>query len=160
MGKKNSEGYMDLTPYFAIRNAEGERMDRKGQVWWVKTGTGKKKAVVFNDQGDVCNVCLLYANPQDDESVRVRNEWASPRIPSYVLDYNFMEVICKATEQEMIALTNAIQDCLQFPVVEKVVEKVVEVEKERTTDEKDIEIAKVTAERDIYKDLFEKVMAR
>lgn len=171
--KRNASGYYDPTAYEAIKSImKGENKMNKGEIWEAKQSNGTfKNVIVIADHGKFCtvlNLCENY-NPEQIEVVCQGIMYTDPRKLQYTFNDMFTNFIRTMKDEEFDYIMEKIADGLGLDKPQPT-ETVEEKSKEAfipcpepTIDLFDIEAIKdaerAKAERDVYKGLYEKLLA-
>lgn len=170
LNKKNPEGYMDTTPYYALSNAEKEMFFR-GDIFkrYDKNKNEEKYYLIVSANersGDMIQTVLPLFETKDDkydDTIEIKTtsgiRYANPKCIQYVNSGLLKEFVRNITMNEMEEIEKGIIDSLglsiepQESVVEKVVEKVVEVPVASNV-ELEKRLVEAQTEARIYKELY------
>lgn len=185
--RRNGSGYIDQTAYKAIRNIEGVREMERGEIYEVQYNGDYKEAVVIAVHPNLCTVLMLddkqYNNSVQVVSTSIR--YANPEMLSYKTKRDFGRFVKIMKDDEFKVLMNQVMRKLQVcdfcdtydeTENEKLKAELMECTKERDYFEAQMKIAKrdtgksedmmalwleikgVEAERDLYKQCYEKLL--
>lgn len=186
---RNGSGYVDLTAYHAMENVlrgENQMEFNRGEIFEYKTNNGYeiKKALVvsadFRAGGRYLSIIVLIDEPKGVINVPIVCEgmmYADCGMVSFATNDRLGNFIRKATEAEMAQIDEGIAKCLGIEPKVVEVEKIVEVPTipvestiEMTADgvhaesklaiEAVEELAAAKAEANVYKNLYEQLLAR
>lgn len=161
---KNSEGYADPTAYFALCNIHKEETDmaEKGQILKIETPKGSRYFLTANQKkenpGSIVGFFLLDQPGTGDYRVELDtllgSFWMDPYYITHVRP-DAVEGIATVVDAaaEVGKVDAAMADCYGIGTVVKEVVKETAVEVNVTSE---ATLIKVTAERDVYKNLLEK----
>lgn len=176
---RNGSGYADPTAYKAFMNIErDEKMDfKRGEIFEYKEVNKGiyRKAVILsadfraNDRWQ--SILLLNEEPKGKISVPIVCEgmmYADCSTVSFGKVEKFGNFIRKATQAEMAQIDEGVAKCLglEQKVVKELIAEVtpppvmLKVEEEPTVEVVSEELATAKAEAKIYKDLYEKLLAK
>lgn len=180
---RNGSGYVDITAYKAINNLErsnsGMRFQR-GEIfeYEMKDRYETKKALVvsanFRAGGRYISIIVMTDEPKGEVSVPIVCQgmmYADCGMVSFATDDRLGNYIRSASAEEMAQIDEGIARCLgiEQKTVEVPVEKIVEVTQppmvlpeanEGTVEFFSEELATAKAEAKIFKDLYEKLLAK
>ena len=181
---RNGSGYVDWTAYKAMQNVmEGEnRVEfNRGEIFEYETTKGEiKKALIvsadFRAGGRYLSIIVLIDEPKGEINVPIVCEgmmYADCGMVSFAVNDRLGNYIRKATDAEMAQIDEGIIRCLgiepKVVEVEKIVgvptipvETLVEMTPDgfRSDIETAEELAAVKAEANVYKSLYEQLLAR
>lgn len=165
--KKNGSGYVDYTAYEAIKQASrgGEKV-HSGEIWGITQNNGTKKYVIVLAVSDDCTTILRLTDAEWDGAYPVKCKGLM-YTDVYKIGYCFYNTydnfIRAMTEKEYADLMEKVAAALGLPARGQVeVEKPVEVVKEivKPDPETGKALAQAETERDIYKALYQELMAK
>lgn len=114
---RNGSGYVDLTAYKAIKNADGGVIMNKGEIWTIKHGKYTRMAVVLAVHERVCNVLVLNdekSSENDFEVIAKGVKYTDPCMISYAFNDNFLEFVKCMKDHEFETLTDIVRGELGF----------------------------------------------
>lgn len=162
---KNSEGYADPTAYFALCNIRKEETDmaEKGQILRVETPKGSRYFLTANQKkenpGSIVGFFLLDQPGTGDYRVELDtllgSFWMDPYYITHVRPDAVEGIATVVGADEIGKVDAAMADCYGIGTVVKEVVKETAVEVNVASE---AELIRVTAERDVYKNLLEKMM--
>lgn len=157
---RNGSGYVGPTAYAALMEVQkGENMDKKtGEIWEVTNNNGfVRECIILADNGGCCTILPLIDedNGHTDIQVNCRGiKYADSRKLQYTFDNCCTDFVRKLNEQEFNTIMNKVAASLG--IQQKVVEVVKEVEALVVPD--NLELAKVQAQLEVYKGLYEDLL--
>lgn len=170
---RNGSGYADPTAYKAFMNIErDEKMDfERGEIYEyeeTKKGTHKKALILsadFKKNNRWQNVLFLNEEPKGQINVPIACEglmYADCGFVSLAISENFGRFIRKAREEEMAQIDEGVAKCLglEQKVAKEFIDEVTLQAMVLPTEEPSEELATAKAEAKIYKDLYEKLLAK
>lgn len=178
---RNGSGYVDITAYKAINNIERSNSGMKyqrGEIfeYEMRDRYETKKALVvsanFRAGGRYISIIVMTDEPKGEVSVPIVCQgmmYADCGMVSFATDDRFGNYIRSASAEEMAQIDEGIARCLgiEQKTVEVPVEKIVEVPgnvvsiTDLSSDEGfSEELATAKAEAKIFKDLYEKLLAK
>lgn len=164
---RNGSGYVDWTAYQALKKYQKGEEDmnfKRGEIYEYEMQNGIiKNALIisanFRQNNGYQNVIVLTDDEKDEAySVPIvcgRMMYADCGMVSFALKNRIGNYIRTATDDEMKLIDEGIAKCLG--IEQKAVEKIVEVPVQDNTSE---ELATAKAEAKIFKDLYEKLLAK
>lgn len=165
---KNQEGYMDTTPYEAIKNVMKGGNDMEiygGDIFKARlNGGGEKEFVLLAVHNKFSTVLMLSDNESLPVSVIGSSmKYTDPGQIQYIYNDNLVEFIRSMKQKEYDELMRAVADGLgikQKPQEAKEIPVVKEIIKEvpKAVPEASEELTKARAERDVYKQLYENLI--
>lgn len=170
---RNGSGYADPTAYKALKNYQrghGDMEFKRGEIFQYKIGSEYREALVvsadYRANDNILNIIVLDDEARRDSVQIVCRgiKYADCSFISYGYANSFGAFIRKATELEMEEIDEGIAKSLGIPAT-RVEEKIVEVEKPSWAEPVEDfvaneELTKAKAEAEIYKDLYEKLLAK
>lgn len=180
---KNGSGYSDPTAYKAFMNIEKERdekMDfKRGEIFEVEMNNSiyNKKALVvsadFRSGESYLNVILLTDEPKGNINVPIICEgkmYADCGMVSFITSNRLLRFIRKAREEEMAKIDEGVAKCLGIEIEPVYMDSNEEIERLQHELRKcnniipvcdnTEELAAAKAEAKIYKDLYERLLAK
>ena len=172
---KNGSGYSDPTVYKAFMNIErDEKMDfKRGEIFEVEMNNSiyTKKALVvsadFRSGENYLNVIVLTDEPKGNINVPIICEgkmYADCGMVSFITSNRLLRFIRKAREDEMAQIDEGVAKCLglEQKVEKELIAKVTPPPMVLSVAEETFseELATAKAEANIYKDLYEKLLAK
>lgn len=169
---RNGSGYYDPTAFEAMKNIIKKKVDKMkhGEIWEIQQNNGQfKNVVVLASHNDIAQV-LHISEYGGDNSIEVNYQGISftdPRKIQYAFNDNFTNYIRTLKDEEFEAIMDAVAEGLGLATsYEKAVEPVQEewhpipeVLDRLPFDGESEELIKAKTERDVYKDLYEKLLA-
>lgn len=182
---RNASGYYDSTAYEAIKNIiESEKVNRmtinQGEIWEIKQNNGTyRNVIVLAVHDDVAQVLQLI-DVGNSYSIEINCQgikYTDPRKIQYTFNDTFTDFIRNLKTEEFDKIMNAVADCLGLSThhTEEAVEPVDFQEELKNAMKKPViemtqdsivfnqadteELIKAKAERDIFKGLYEKLLA-
>ncbi len=170
---RNGSGYYDETAYMAIKNyikSEEKNMELyEGDIFRAVMKSGEEREfVILSVHKDISTVLMLSDNEYFPCEVNCNGiKYTHPGMLQYVFNDRFTTFIRSMKKDEIDDLKRKVLEALgcsipekETPaeVIEKVVEKVVEVP--AVDEELKNSLDRTIAERDIYKELYEKLLMR
>ena len=176
---RDGSGYVDFTAYQAMKNIEKGQNNMKckhGDIFEYKLSTGEMKLAVivspdWRSDDRYVNVICMTDELKGDISVPVSTVhglmYADCKMVSFADTRRLDSFVQSVKEAEMQKIDEGIAECLGIEpqVIEKEVVKEVikevpkEVVKEVATTDR-VELAKAKAEADVYKSLYEQLLAK
>ena len=160
---RNGSGYVDPTAYTALLEVQkGENMDKRtGEIWEVQYNNGYvKECIVIADHGSCCTILQLRDDDDKgfcDLEVNCRGiRFADSRKPQYAFDNALVSFVRKLSDQEFDTIKNKVAASLGIKA--QVVEVVKEVAAEALQLPENLELAKVQAQLEVYKGLYEDLL--
>lgn len=174
---KNGSGYHDPTAYKALSNIErDEDMDyKRGEIFEIEMNNrpDTKKALVvsadFRSGENYLNVIVLTDEPKGNVNVPIVCEgkmYADCGMVSFITSNRLLRFIRKAREDEMNQIDEGIAKCLGLEMkdvglpTESIAKIVAPMIVEPSVEVFSEELATAKAEANIYKDLYEKLLAK
>lgn len=166
---RNGAGYVDWTAYQALKKyqkGEENMSFKRGEVYEYEMQNGMVKSALivsadFRANNGYLNVIVLTDDEKEEAySVPIvcgRMMYADCGMVSFALKNRIGNYIRSATDAEMKLIDEGIAKCLG--IEQKAVEKVVEVPVKQS-DNTSEELATAKAEAKIFKDLYEKLLAK
>lgn len=171
MRVRNSEGYMDLTPYIAIQRTTREEKNMKdtarpGEIWIVQSAQGESPALVLADDGYTATYIKLREGNMGANNVRIIYQgtmYVSPTMIQYGRSENCASYEKTITDDEYDAVRGAIADALNIVLADETDAPTLEPLEIDTSGYEEFRdkihslemaLAKCEGERDVYKDLF------
>ena len=174
---RNGSGYADPTAYKALSNIErDEDMDyKRGEIFEIEMNNrpDTKKALVvsadFRSGENYLNVIVLTDEPKGNVNVPIVCEgkmYADCGMVSFITSNRLLRFIRKAREDEMNQIDEGIAKCLGLEMkdvglpTESIAKIVAPMIVEPSVEVFSEELATAKAEANIYKDLYEKLLAK
>lgn len=174
---RNGSGYADPTAYKALSNIErDEDMDyKRGEIFEIEMNNrpDTKKALVvsadFRSGENYLNVIVLTDEPKGNVNVPIVCEgkmYADCGMVSFITSNRLLRFIRKAREDEMNQIDEGIAKCLGLEMkdvglpTESIAKIVAPMIAEPSVEVFSEELATAKAEANIYKDLYEKLLAK
>lgn len=167
---RNGSGYVDITAYKAINNLERmKKMEfKRGEVFEYETNSGEIKSALvvsadFRAESNYINIIMLTDAPKGDVNVPIRTSggmmYADCGMVSFALAFRMGQFLRVTTDDEMAQIDEGICKCLglESKTIEVPVEKVVEVTPSPVQYSEELATAK--AEANVYKGLYERLLA-
>lgn len=161
---RNGSGYVDPTAYKALLEVQkGEPMEnRTGELWEVTNNKGYvNECIILADHGKVCTILQLIDedNGYSDIQVNCRGiKFTDSRKLQYCFDNACTGFIRKLSEQEFEAIMKKVAASLGIKAQVVEVVKEVEIVKETEALPDNLELAKVQAQLEVYKGLYEDLL--
>lgn len=170
---RNGSGYYDPTAFEAMKNIIKKVKVYKmkhGEIWEIQQNNGEfKNVIVLASHNDIAQV-LHISKYGGDNSIEVNCQGISftdPRKIQYAFNDNFTNYIRTLKDEEFEAIMDAVAEGLGLVTsYEKAVEPVQEewhpipeVLERLPFDGESEELIKAKTERDVYKDLYENLLA-
>lgn len=159
---RNQEGYKDLTAFNAIRNMEGKMMKYKpGDIIETSVGSGKAIALCLIQGEDYVTATRLCEQKPEQNAYYIQSLDKFIDTGRFFWCFNDLCGSKKGSvsSDELDDIKDMIADSFGIKFKVRGGSEVV-VHEQIVPNELLIEIAKLKAERDVYKDLFEKMMVR
>ena len=156
----NGSNYVDRTAYQAIQNVmKGEKtMEKKvGQVWKIKQNNGLDAEVLILAVHDGYCTTVQVKDAYNGHLIKGTSKTTELGKMSYTFDNAFVKYKESVSEYSLDDVKQSIADMLGIHINVEPAPIPAQVE---VTDDLKIKIASVTAERDVYKSLFEKFMGK
>lgn len=125
--RRNSEYYMDLTAYHAIRNIEREnrKMDNSmkytmqaGEIWKAEYSNYEKPVIIVAVNESACCVLGLNDKRYSDADIEVVGiggiKYTRPELLSYKFHENFVSYVRTLSDIEFKTIRNGVQEMLGF----------------------------------------------
>lgn len=172
---RNGSGYVDITAYKAINNLERmKKMEfKRGEVFEYETNSGEIKSALvvsadFRAESNYINIIMLTDAPKGDVNVPIRTSggmmYADCGMVSFAHAFRMGQFLRVTTDDEMAQIDEGICKCLglESKTIEVPVEKVVEVSPSpvQYSDSVVEELATAKAEANVYKGLYERLLAK
>lgn len=167
---RNGSGYVDITAYKAINNLERmKKMEfKRGEVFEYETNSGEIKSALvvsadFRAESNYINIIMLTDAPKGDVNVPIRTSggmmYADCGMVSFAHAFRMGQFLRVTTDDEMAQIDEGICKCLglESKTIEVPVEKVVEVTPSPVQYSEELATAK--AEANVYKGLYERLLA-
>ncbi len=156
---KNSEGYMDVTAWEAIKQTD--RKPQRGDIWLTESG----KEVLVIQTGRTHHVILTLFPDAGYSRIGINSTtlmYANPMMLSYTYHTNFAKYIKTVDEDEFEDILARVSDALNLQKTVKLEQEEPQVvpqddrvkELNATVYNQRVAIAKYQAERDVYKNLY------
>lgn len=174
---RNGSGYADPTAYKALSNIErDEDMEyKRGEIFEIEMNNrpDTKKALVvsadFRSGENYLNVIVLTDEPKGNVNVPIVCEgkmYADCGMVSFITSNRLLRFIRKAREDEMNQIDEGIAKCLGLEMkdvglpTESIAKIIAPMIAEPSVEVFSEELATAKAEANIYKDLYEKLLAK
>lgn len=174
---RNGSGYYDPTAFGAIKNIiKSEKVKKvktmeKGEIWEIQQNNGSYKDVIVIAAHDDIAQVIQVSDIEGSYSLRVNCQgirYTDPRRIQYAFNDNFTNFIRKMTDDEFETIMDAVAEVLGLEMSQPA--EVVEPQEEwHAIPEPDImplpfecdpeALIKAQTERDVYKGLYEKLLA-
>ena len=125
--RRNSEYYMDLTAYHAIRNIERENRKTEnsmkytmqpGEIWKAEYGNYEKMVIIVAVNKDACSILALNDRKYNDDDIEVVGIggvlYTRPELLSYKFHENFSSYVRTLSDIEFKTIRNGVQEALGF----------------------------------------------
>lgn len=177
---RNGSGYVDITAYKAIQNYQKGEKDmeyNRGEIFEYSTNNyDKKKALIlsadFRKESRFISILVLQDEPKGIVNVPITTSsgimYADCGLVSFCTNERLGDFLRVTTGKEMEQIDEGIAKCLgierktvEVPVA-KTLELPAKVEYEKVVEVADntAELAAAKAEANVYKDLYEKLLAK
>lgn len=174
---RNGSGYYDPTAYAAMKNVIKSEKDKKvnkmkqGEIWEIKQNNGQyKNVIVIAAHDDIAQVLQIseYGGKYSIEINCHGISYTDPRKLQYVFNDSFTNYIRTLKDEELETIMDAVAECLGIVASQ---EETVEPMKGESTsitvpaaellpfDYDSEELIKAKTERDVFKGLYEKLLA-
>ena len=174
---RNGSGYADPTAYKALSNIERDgKMDfKRGEIFEIEMNNrpDTKKALVvsadFRSGENYLNVIVLTDEPKGNINVPIVCEgkmYADCGMVSFVTSNRLLRFIRQARQEEMAQIDEGVAKCRGLEMIdvglptESIAEIVAPIIAEQSVEYFSEELATAKAEANIYKDLYEKLLAK
>lgn len=112
--RRNAEGYLDLTPYGAMRNV------RPGEIWTY--GKDSNPVIIIANQGTFCNALRLVEEPKDDEFIYINagnegDKRTHPAMIQYIYTDSIKGYLRRMSLPEFEDIKNRIGAALGIPLI-------------------------------------------
>lgn len=166
--RRNNSGYYDPTAFEAIKNViKNERKTskmkmKKGEIWEVQAGSGQfKNVVILNANNDLAQVIPIngHGNEYCIEINCQGISFADPRKIQHIFSDKFVNYIRTLKDDEYNIIMDAVAEILGIKTSYEEAVEPLHLLPETLENDNSEELIKAKAERDVFKNLYEKLLA-
>lgn len=149
---RNGSGYKDYTAYQAMTNClKGYKNMRQGEILETEKQDAIGYVVIIADHGNFNTGLYLYDEPGfGDGSIEIKTNkimYADPRMVSFVHSDRLKKLVRKLNEDKLQEIRLKVGKALGFSNIVQ-----------ENSEKNNLEIELITAEKEVYKELYEKLL--